>query len=357
MRALIWGAGAIGGTLGAYLARAGGDVTMVDTVVEHVDAIRHSGLRVTGPIDEFTVRVPASTPQTLSGTWDEIILATKAHHTGAASRALLPHLTAGGYVVSAQNGLNELTIAEVVGAERTVGAFINFGADYLGPGVIHYGGHGAVVVGEIDGRITPRVTAIRDAWRQLEPQAMLTPNIWGYLWGKEAYGAMLFATALTNESIADALAMPAYRHLYIALAREVLAVAAARAVQPESFDGFDPSAYLPNAPAGAAERSLDALVAHNRRSAKSHSGIWRDLAVRKRPTEVDAQLGIVVSLAAEAGVPTPLTARLVALIHEIERGTRPQSLDALDALADYELSHQETRHEDTKTRSKTARKV
>ena len=110
--------------------------------------------------------------------------------------------------------------------------------------MIHYGGHGAVVVGEIDGRITPRVTAIRDAWRHFDPRAIVTPNIWGYLWGKEAYGAMLFATALTNESIADALAMPAYRPLYIALAREILAVAAARGVRPEAFDGFDPAAYL-----------------------------------------------------------------------------------------------------------------
>jgi len=333
MRSLIWGAGAIGGTLGAYLARAGGDVTMVDTVVEHVAAITSGGLRVAGPIDEFTVRVPAFTPQTLSGTWDEIILATKAHHTEAASRALLPHLSSGGYVVSAQNGLNELAIAEAVGAARTVGAFINFGADYMEPGVIHYGGHGAVVVGEIDGRVTPRVTAIRDRWRDFDQRAIVTPNIWGYLWGKEAYGAMLFATALTNESIADALAMPAYRPLYIALAREILAVAAARTVRPEAFDGFDPAAYLAHAPAGAAERSLDALVAHNRRSAKSHSGIWRDLAVRKRATEVDAQLGIVVTLGAEAGVPAPLTARLVALVHEIERGARAQSLEALDVLA------------------------
>jgi 2-dehydropantoate 2-reductase len=333
MPLLIWGTGAIGGTLGAYLARAGDAVTMVDTVVEHVDAIRRDGLRVTGPIDEFMVRVPAFTPQTLSGRWDAIILATKAHHTASAVRALLPHLTEGGYVVSAQNGLNELAIAEIVGVERTVGAFINFGADYLEPGVIHYGGRGAVVVGEIDGRITPRVTAIGDAWRRFDPRAIVTPNIWGYLWGKEAYGAMLFATALTNESIADALDMAAYRQLYIALAREILAVAAARAVRPEAFDGFDPAAYVSTAPAGAAERSLDALVAHNRRSAKSHSGIWRDLAVRKRPTEVDAQLGIVVRLAAEAGVPPPLTARLVALIHEVERGVRQQSLDTLDRLA------------------------
>ena len=333
MRWLIWGAGAIGGTLGAYLARAGEDITLVDVDVEHVDAIARRGLRLTGPIDQFMVHLPAFTPQALAGTWDAVILATKAHHTDAAVRALAPHLTAGGYVVSAQNGLNEIAIAEVVGPARTVGAFVNFGADYLEPGVIHYAGRGAVVVGEIDGRLTDRVHFIRDAWRQFDPRAMVTPNIWGYLWGKEAYGAMLFATALTNESIADALAMPDYRALYIALAREILGVAAARGVRPEAFDGFDPAAYLATAPAGAAERSLDALVAHNRRSAKTHSGIWRDLAVRKRPTEVDAQLGIIVSLGAEAGVPAPLTARLVALIHEIERGQRPQSLDALAALA------------------------
>ena len=333
MRTLIWGAGAIGGTLGAYLARAGYDVTMVDTAADHVDAIATRGLQVTGPIDDFTVRVPAFTPETIAGTWDEIILATKAHHTDVAVRALLPHLGAAGAVVSAQNGLNELAIAEVVGPKRTIGAFVNFGADYIDPGVIHYGGRGAVVVGEIDGGITPRVIAIREAWHHLSPSAIVTSNIWGYLWGKEAYGAMLFATALTNESIADALALPAYRPLYLALAREALAVAAARSVRPEAFDGFDPSAYLPTAPAGAAESSLDALVAHNRRSAKSHSGVWRDLAVRKRPTEVDAQLGIVVSLGAVAGVPTPLTARLVALIHDVERGARPQSLDTLAALA------------------------
>lgn len=333
MRFLVWGAGAIGGTMGAHLARAGHDVTFVDSVDEHVEAINRSGLRITGPIAEFAQRAPAFTPRTLAGEWDTIILATKAQHTEAATRTLVPHLTSGGCVISAQNGLNELLISSIVGAERTVGAFVNFGADYLEPGVIHYGGRGAVVVGEIDGRVTERATQIRDAWRDFDERAIATPNIWGFLWGKEAYGAMLFATALTNESIADALAMPEYRDVYIALAREVLAVATARGVTPEAFDGFDPSAYLPGAAREAADRSLDDLVAHNRRSAKTHSGIWRDLAVRKRRTEVDAQLGIVVTLGRESSVNTPLLARLVALIHDIENGARPQTLETLDALA------------------------
>jgi 2-dehydropantoate 2-reductase len=145
---------------------------------------------------------------------------------------------------------------------------------------------------------------------------------------------MLFATALTNESIADALAMPAHRPLYIALAREILAVAEARGVKPESFDGFDPAAYLPTATDGAAERSLDHLVAHNRRSAKTHSGIWRDLAVRKRPTEVDAQIAIVAQIAAAHGRAAPVLDRLVRLVHEIEDGQRPQGRANLDALAE-----------------------
>lgn len=319
--------------MGAYLARAGHDVTFVDNVVEHVDAINRSGVRVSGPIAAFCQVVPAFSPKSVVGEWETIMLATKAHHTSAAVRALRPHLSATGCVISVQNGLNEIEIAEVVGAERTVGAFVNFGADYLEPGVVLYGGRAAVVVGEIDGRVTPRVAAIRDAWADFDDRAIVTSNIWGFLWGKEAYGAMLFATALTNESIADALAMPAYRDLYVALARETLAVAGARAVTPASFDGFDPAAYLPSAPAGAAAASLDALVAHNRTSAKTHSGIWRDLAVRKRPTEVDAQLGIVVALGRDAGVPTPITARLVELIHGIEQGRRPQSIETLDVLA------------------------
>src|SRR5258707_12553972 len=148
VRSLVWGAGAIGGTLGAFLARAGHDVTLVDTVTEHVAAVNRSGLTISGPITAFTAPLAAFTPDKLHGAWDTIILATKAHHTETAVRALLPHLTPAGCVVSAQHGLNELAIAAVVGEARTVGAFVNFGADYLEPGSILYGGRGPPMVRE-----------------------------------------------------------------------------------------------------------------------------------------------------------------------------------------------------------------
>ena len=143
---------------------------------------------------------------------------------------------------------------------------------------------------------------------------------------------MLFATALTNASIADCLASPRHRALFVALPREVLRVAAAARIAPEPFDGFDPGAFVPGAAEAQAIRSLDALVAFNRRSAKSHSGIWRDLAVRKRRTEAEHQLGPIVAVAREHGIPAPITARTIALIREIEDGKRAQDWSNLDLL-------------------------
>ncbi|MEZ4711144.1 MAG: 2-dehydropantoate 2-reductase [Caldilineaceae bacterium] len=339
MNILIWGAGAIGGTIGAHLARAGHAVTFVDRAADHVAAINANGLHITGPIDQFTVRAAAFTPDELSAEFAVILLCVKAQDTEGAARALAPHLRADGYVVSAQNGLNELVIADIVGRERTMGCFVNFGADYHGPGEVMFGGRGAVVVGELDGQSSPRLQALHSMLLAFEPNAIMTGNIFGYLWGKLAYGAQLFATALTNDSIADCLADPRYADLYIALAREVMRVARAAGIQPEAFNGFNPHAFLPDGDDAIAHASLAEMVAFNRKSAKTHSGIWRDLAVRKRRTEVDPQLGPIVTFGQEYGVPTPITARLIELIHDLEEGRREQSLETLDQLQQTVVTH------------------
>ncbi|MCK6450118.1 MAG: ketopantoate reductase family protein [Alphaproteobacteria bacterium] len=330
---LIWGAGAIGGTIGAYWVRAGQKVVFVDIVPEHVEAIRGTGLALEGPVENFSVIGPAFLPKDLHGKYNRIVLAVKAQHTEQATRALLPHLAEDGYVLSAQNGLNELTIARIAGERRTMGCFVNFGADYLAPGRVLFGGRGAVVVGEIDGKTTERVRKMHALLKVFEPNAVLTDNIWGYLWGKLGYGALLFATALTNESIADALASPRHFDLYRRLAGEVMAVAKKKGIKPLGFNGYEPEAFMPGASEAATRASIDAMVAHNRGSAKTHSGIWRDLAVRKRKTEIDAQIAIVGPIAREVGVQTPALNRLVGLIHDIEDGKRPMSLETLDALA------------------------
>lgn len=326
-RILVWGAGAIGGTVGAYLVRAGHDVTFVDVVPEHVAAMRGPGLHIHGPVEDFTVQAPAALPGEVAGTWDQVFLCVKAHHTADACRALLPHLSRDGHVVSLQNGLCETVIAGIAGPARTVGAFVNFGADWMGPGSILFGNRGAVVVGETDGRLTPRLARLHALMQVFEPDAVMTDDIWSYLWGKLGYGAMLFAQALGDKGIADCLARPELLPAWRALGGEAVAVALAEGVRPRGFNGFDPQAFGPGGTEAAAAASVAAMVAFNRPSAKTHSGVWRDLAVRRRRTEVDAQIAPVVEIGARRGLACPTVARLVALIHEVEAG-RPQS-DAL----------------------------
>ncbi|MBV8915662.1 MAG: 2-dehydropantoate 2-reductase [Acetobacteraceae bacterium] len=328
-RILVWGAGAIGGVVGAYLKRAGHDVTFVDIVAEHAEAIRERGLHIYGPVEEFTVRAPAFTPDQVQGSWDKIFLCVKAHHTEEACRNLLPHLGADGYVLSLQNGLCENIIAAVVGRERTLGAFVNFGADWMGPGEILFGNRGAVVLGEIDGRITKRLEALHLLIRDFEPDAITTDDIWSYLWGKLGYGAMLFAQALGDKGIADCLARPELLPVWRALGSEAVAVAEAEGVEPRGFNGFDPAAFRAGASEAAAKASVDAMVAFNRPSAKTHSGVWRDLAVRKRRTEVDVQIAPIAEIGARHGLPCPTVRKLVDLIHEVEDGKRGLSDDNL----------------------------
>lgn len=328
---LIWGAGAIGGTVGAYLKRAGYDVTLVDIVAEHVEAIRDPGrgLAITGPVEEFRISMPALMPEQVTGTWKHIFLAVKAHHTEAATRALTPRLAQDGYVLSLQNGLNEHIIQRIIGSDRTIGAFVNFSADWIAPGEIMYGSRGAVVLGELNGRITPRLQELYEAMKAFEPDAIITDDIWAYLWGKLGYGAMLFAQALGNVGIADCLARPELLPVWRALGREAIEVAVAEGVKPRGFNGFDPEAFKPGASEEAAKASVAAMVAFNRPSAKTHSGVWRDLAVRKRRTEVDVQIAPVAEFGARHGLPCKTTRKLVALIHEVEEGKRPLSDDNL----------------------------
>lgn len=329
---LIWGAGAIGGVLGAYWARAGLAVQMVDIVAEHAQACSTQGLALSGPVEQFRQRVPCVTPEQLQGQFRTIVLAVKAQATETALSMLLPHLAPDGVVLSAQNGLNELAIARAAGPERTMGCFVNFGADWLGPGEILFGNRGAVVVGEIDGSIRDRTRQMHRDLLVFEPQAVLTDNIWGYLWGKLAYGAMLFATALTTDSMTQNFDDPRRFVVFDQLAREVMSVAAARGVTPVGFNGFDPACFAPGASDAGARASVVALADFNRHTAKTHTGIYRDLAVRKRKTEVDPQIGVIADLGREAGIPTPGIRCLVGLIHDIEEGRQPMAYETFQIL-------------------------
>ena len=117
MKIAVIGAGAMGGSFGGLLARAGHDVTLIDTWQEHVEAINRDGLTVGGALGEFSVEVPALTAAPQDGWADWAIAFTNIHGTADAARTAARILTADGAVVSMQNGIGNIEqLIETVGA-------------------------------------------------------------------------------------------------------------------------------------------------------------------------------------------------------------------------------------------------
>ena len=190
MRYVVLGCGAIGGTVAAGLVRDGHDVLVSDADPAVVAAVNARGLRIEGPVESFTVTVPAAAPEDLPPRLDgPVLVAVKAHHTAAAAASLAGRLRGDGYVVSLQNGLNATILADAVGPERVVAACVNFGADVLEPGVVLRGNRATFLIGELDGSLSDRVRSL--AADIADAQA--TEHVLGYIWAKEAYGAMLVA--------------------------------------------------------------------------------------------------------------------------------------------------------------------
>ena len=240
-----------------------------------------------------------------------ILLASRRRTRRGAARALRRHLADDGYVVSAQNGLNELVIADVVGERADDRLLRQFRRRLPGAGVVHYGGHGAVVVGELDGT---HHAAHRGA---APPDARFRPEGRAH---RQHLGLSLGQADLRRAAVRHrphqridrrrAGRCRSYRpmlHRAGARGRRGRAGERRQARARSTASIRAPSCRARRR--AAAERSFDGMVAHNRRSAKSHSGIWRDLAVRKRKTEVDAQLGRSSSRSARGSAcATPLTA-------------------------------------------------
>ena len=191
-----------------------------------------------------------------------------------------------------------------------MGAFVNFGADYLAPGRIFFGGRAR----STSASSTAAAASASSGCSPTSPTPRETANILGFLWAKEAYGAMLFATAVSDLSIADALAEPRYRPRLLALAREVLAAAP---VPVEPFDGFD--AGRPRRLGRPARRVQPPLGQDPLRHLPRPDGA---AAARPRRRCSTASTG-------------PLSRRTLELIEEIEDGRRACEVANLELLAAY----------------------
>ena len=335
MRVTIIGAGAIGGVTGAYMARGGVDVTLVDQVDEHVDAIRRDGLHVDG-LDTFRVQVPALRPTELRGPLELVIVAVKTQHTASALDLIEPYLTPQSVVMPLQNGISALWIADRVGQERTVPTSITTNNFYTHPGHVTYNRKGTVHVGESDGRLTPRVEEIVKLL-SYPYEAHTSENVWGWIWSKMVAGSITFTTALVDAPMGTILTKSdRHKRMFARMGSETAAVAQARGVLLEPGADLDANGLLPGSSEATMLNEIDRFAQH---AMNVYSGVWRDIAVRKRRTEADTLIGPVIEEGARLGLPMPLNRAMKQLLTEVEEGQRAQAwrnIDELIAIAERE---------------------
>lgn len=347
MKITIIGSGAIGGLAGAYMTKAGQDLTLTDRWAEHVDAMAKNGLFIDGVRGKMTVPVHAVHPADLIAPLDMVLIATKSQHAVEAVQGILPLLTPDSCVVSFQNGFNEpdlvaaLDTAGLPGARMVMGAIPNYGGALVDPGYIEYVHEGPIQLGEMDGTTTPRLEALAEALSALT-EVQTSDNIWGQIWAKEVYASQVVFSALADARIHETLGVERYARISGAVVKEALEIADANGIDVQAFDFFDPANYRVKT-AEDTHKLLDNVnhaiwLLKKDQAGKTHdfkkkgSGIWWDIVYRKRPSETRSSSGKLIGYGEAVGADTRLNAKLFEMIYEIENGSRELGFHNFDEL-------------------------
>ncbi len=296
MKIAVIGAGAMGGSYGGLLAKAGAEVRLIDTWEEHVAAIRAHGLRVDGAPGDATVAVSAATAPDEGETADAAIVFTDANNTRAAAETAARMLAPGGFAVTFQNGIGNVEILQdAVGSDRALGGSSMCSAATVGPGHVRLTHLRGTSIGEIDGAERPRSDALIAAMRGAGLPTERVPDVMGQIWQKFVVNCAVNAlSAVTGLRTGEVARLPETAAFRDRLLDETMAVIAAKNIA------------LPNP--GVA----DALRAGSRKSFNRPSMLQHVNAGRR--TEIDALNGALVREAKALGVPVPANEALVALL-------------------------------------------
>ncbi len=332
---LFVGAGAIGSYLGAFLSRAGHDVTLVDPWADQVEAIRASGLAVTGPHEPFTARPTAvhlHEAARLARDFEIAFVAVKAYDTAWATQLALRHLAPGGFVVAAQNCWPDPVVASITGPGRAVGLVMSkIGVALWKPGRVERGvergqgaGHDVFRAGEHDGTLTARVAELASLLSVIDG-ARTTDNLWGERWAKLVQNAMSNPLqAMAGLGSLEIASSEVGRSLAIHLAAECSRVGLALGYRVPAFGGA-PAERWADADARATWESLDRMLTPVAAGGRSwRASMAQDMA-KGRPTEIDHMNGHVVAEGRRASIPTPVSTAVVEMVHEVEAGRRASS--------------------------------
>ncbi len=306
MRILVMGTGGTGGYYGGLLAKQGHDVTFIARG-EHLAAIRHSGLQVKSIHGDFTVSPAKATDDPSSvGAPDLILFCVKTYHTDEAAQQIKPIAGKETAVLSVQNGIDAPErIAKVVGMEHMIAGATWISSAIESPGVIkQVSQFRRLVVGELDGKRTPRVEAIYEAFKDTGIEADLSDNILKVLWTKFVFiSAASSFGSLTRLPIGEYRGVPETRAQLIKLMRETEALARLRGIHLDADVVEKTMAFIDNSgPNIKASMQLDVEAG--------------------RPSEVESLIGVVGHLGQELGVPTPVADVLYSLLLPVDLNAR-----------------------------------
>ncbi len=347
-RIAVYGAGAVGAYVGGYMTRDGRDVTLIDPWEEHVNLMRDPGLKLSGLTEpeNFTVKCNAILdgdlpPPGKVGPFDVIFICVKSFDTEAAAKRMQPYLADGGFMVSLQNGINEETIAKVVGHDRTVGCIASaISVSMWEPGAVRrnvkLGGteHTVFRAGELDGSVTPRVEKIAEILSSVD-SAKVTTTLMGERWSKLIVNCMRNPISAASGMASNACDTDDHiRHLGIRIGSEAVAVAKAEGHPLEKLLGMPPEQVL-----AAGQGDAEAMAACDKkllddrakRSDQQRPSMAQDM-VKGRKTEIDYLNGFVVLKAKNHGIAVPANEGIVTAIKRIEAGELKPGPEILSAV-------------------------
>jgi 2-dehydropantoate 2-reductase len=305
-------------------------VAVLDANEEHVERMRGDGLVIDELGEERRVRLEAHAgPAGIDGPFDFALVTLKAPHLEGALGPLRD-LGVVDTFVSLGNGLVQERVAGIVGEVRLIWGTVEWGATNLGPGHLAQTTHGPFIIGEPDGSVKGRTRLLAGALGTVE-EAHLTQNIRGQVWSKllvnsSFSGLGAISGLLYREVVGD----PDGREAALAVWREGYDVGMAQDLELEDVLGVPARSLVVRGPEDR-QRADEALEIAMRQAGATKASMLQDLE-RGLKTEVDVINGAVVEKGREIGVKTPLNARVVELMHSMERGERRPGRDVFGEL-------------------------
>jgi 2-dehydropantoate 2-reductase len=317
----VLGAGAMGSSVSADLTKAGYDITVIDQWPAQVEAMKANGLRIQMPDGVVETPIRALHLCDLASAnleFDIVLLTVKSNDDRWMAELIKPYLKPDGVLTAIQNGMNDDTLAGIVGRERVVGCVVELSAEIFTPGLVKRNTtHKTtwLAIGELDGFYTPRVKEL-EAILSNVGRCDVTNNIYGAKWTKLIANTMTMGPfGLLGLGNKDACRLPGMFETSVALGKESLAVGKALGYRIEPIFGLRADEF-----AGTDEENLvtamKQLLAHvtNGRTAPIHDHI------KGRRSEMEWIPGVVAREGRKLGIATPFNDAVVEIDRMINRG-------------------------------------